>query len=277
MNKIKSCGDMLEIHSHINEKAIQLIEKLAENNLERIQFDYDSVEPNENDIKVLNSYFRNHKEISFRWTENWMIPFLPDLEKFYFISSYFNEESIDLLKKNKVTALSIEYSPDKKFDLMKLIGFKDTLEELSLEGNYKNLEHFINETKKLKKLTLTSLKIDFDKIDENVIEEFNYYGLKTINWLEIAKLSRLKNLGIHTNNTLENLDFLSELKNLEILELSYCSKVKAFPDLTCLKNLKHINGIVLNGLENIDELKRLEKVEIQVHGKKLPKPYYSTG
>ena len=43
MNKIENYGDMLEIHSHINEKAIQIIEKLAENNLERIQFEYDSV------------------------------------------------------------------------------------------------------------------------------------------------------------------------------------------------------------------------------------------
>ena len=269
MNKISNHGGMIEIHSHINNEAIQIIEKLSDWSLERIQFDYTSVEPNESDMKVLNNYFKNHKKVFFCSVEKWMIPLLPELERFYIESRHLDAETVELLKGNKVTGLRIEYSPHKKYDLMNLLHLKDTLEELSVEGNYKNLEQFVNEAKKIHTLTLHSLSIDFTKIEEIVIEEFNYYGSKAVNWAEITKLKKLKRIGIHTNTKLDSLDFLTEMENLEVIALSYCPKITTLPNLTCLKKLKMINCAVLNGLDNVDELKKMENIVVQADGYKF--------
>jgi hypothetical protein len=270
MNSIENHGGFLEIHSHINNDAVQIMENISTDILEWIQFC--NIEPDKNDIKILNTYFENHKNIYLRWVENWWLPLLPELEKFRI---NFDDELICSLKNNKVTGLFIQYGPDKRYDLINFLVFKDTLEELFLDGNYKNIEPLINETDKLKKLGLFSAGINFDKIGENAIEEFSHYGSKIREWGGITKLNNLKHLWVKTNNTLEDLSFLPELKNLETLELWYCSKVKTFPGLSGLKKLNKIYAYDCNGLENVDELKKLGNVKVHVNGKKLPERYYS--
>jgi hypothetical protein len=274
MNIIENHGNFLEIHSHINKGAVQLIENMSTDALNWIQF-Y-SIKPNDEDIKVLNNYYKNYKQIRLRWVENWMIPLLPELEKFIFTATNFNEDTIDLLKKNRVTGLRIEHSPDKKYDLINFFAFKETLEDLFLEGNYKNLELLINGTNKLKKLGLSSISIDFDKINENVIEDFYHYGSKTKRWDGIKNLKKLKHLCVKTNTVLEDLNFLLGLKNIETIELLYCSKITTFPDLNNLKKLKKIYALECNGVENIDELKKIKAIKIYVQGKKIPGHYYET-
>jgi hypothetical protein len=282
MNQIK-ITTYAEISSHIDESAISILEN-TKWRIEWIQLSYTRDEEtgrakvfqNENDFAILNRYFQNNKQTTLRWMENWWIPMLPNLERFAFTANAVNEETVNLLQNSKVKSLWLEHSPDKKYDLQNLLVFKNTLEELLIEGKYSNLELLINETKELKRLGLTSINIDFNKLDENSIDDFYYYGSKVKDWTGIIKLKKLKKLKIKTSNSLDNLDFLKELKNLEIIELPYCSNIKTFPDLSGLKNLKSITAFDCNKLENIDELRKLKNVRIHVNGKMLPDKYYCT-
>jgi hypothetical protein len=279
VNKVENGGHYLQIRSHINK---ELFKELKPDILRTINFYYTYEDwakngktyPDTNDLRLINEYIKNNKQILLGDIENWWLPLLPELEEFRFVSDDFNEETIDLLKNNKVRNLIIDGSPKKKYDLENLIAFKDTLEELSVEGNYKNSETSINEMKKLKNLQITSIKIDFDLIAENSsIEYLYYYGSKTKEWDGIIKLKKLKHLFIKANITLENLDFLQKLKDLEILDLWWCSKIKRFPDLSGLKKLNKIEAQECKRLEDISELKKLKNVKVWTSGEMLPGGY----
>jgi hypothetical protein len=269
LNIIENKGRFLEIHSHINYEAVKILERETTDRTEFIQFSnnktikvpgYILIEPNNEDIKIINSYFKFHKNIFFRWIENWWLPLLPELEKFMFLE--YDREAINLIKNNKVTALIFENSPDKKYNLDELFIFKNTLEELSINGNYKNLEIMLNEMKQLNRLSLRSVKFDFEKINQNDIEYLFCYGSKTRDFDGIIKLNKLKHLNIANNMVLENLDFLSALNDLEIIELGYCSKIKKFPNLEHLKKIKKISLQECKNIENLNELKKLKHIEI---------------
>lgn len=272
MNEIKNYGHFLEIRSHINYEALNILEQITANEVKFIQFSNKktitipgagfSVEPNKDDIVILNKYFAKHKDVYLRWIENWWLPLLPELEKFIFIK--YSQDDIDLIKDNNVTALQFEKSPVNKYDLTNLLVFKDTLEELFLNGNYKNLEITINKLEKLKNISLLSIKIDFKKIDKNKIEYLFYYGSKTKEWDEIIKLDKLKHLNIGNNTTLEDINFLKNFNKLEILELGYCVNIKVFPDLKHLQNLKKVRIVTCNKLENINEINKLTNAEVRI-------------
>jgi Leucine-rich repeat (LRR) protein len=106
-----------------------------------------------------------------------------------------------------------------------------------------------------------------------LLEYFYYCGSKTKEW-DIGKFRALKYLHIHSNTTLENIEFLKELKNLETLYLLYCSNIKRFPDLSGLKKLNTITAYDCNRLEDITELKKLNNVEIHLNSKMLPEKFY---
>jgi hypothetical protein len=193
-----------------------------------------------------------------------------------FVTDNFNSETIESLGKNKYRHLIFRNCPEKKFDLTKLLIYKNFLEKLSLQGNdYINLEIMINEMSKLIYLNLDTLKIDFSLITENsVLEYLGSEGSKTKEWNDIIKLKKLKDLYINGNITLENIDFLSKLKNLEKIRLFNCSKIIEIPDLSSLTKLKSISFEMCNRLENIDELKKIKNVEIHVSGKIIKGGYH---
>jgi hypothetical protein len=269
MNIIESKRKFLEIHSHLNHEGLKILEQKTTDEIESIQFSnnkeinvpgYILMEPNKEDMKIINNYFRIHKNIFLRWIENWWLPLLPELEKFKFLE--YDQEAFDLIKNNNVTALVFENSPAKKGDLNNLYSFNDTLEQLFINGNYKNLEITLNEMHWLKKLSLLSIKIDFDKLNRNSIEHLFCYGSKTKDFNGIIKLNKLKHLNIANNTALEDIDFLAALDDLEILELGYCSKIKVFPNLNHLKKLKKISLHKCKNIENINELRKTNNIKI---------------
>ena len=279
INKIERNGNGMAIYSHINAELFQMID--AEN-IRTIYFAYDkdwanATYPNENDVKLLNAFFKTHKHITMDIDKNWMIPLLPEVECFWF--SKYNEEAIELLKNNTVRKLHFKHSADIKTDLTDLLPFGDTLEHLHLNASqYKphvKFEAMLNGMKKLKCLHVTSIKIDFSLVDENsALEDFYYYGSKTKDWSGIAKFTRLKNLRVKNNTTMSDLDFLRNLPCLETAEFWWCSGIVRFPDLSHLVNLKKIQAFECNRLEDVEELKKLSGVEIP--GKVLPGKFYKT-
>jgi hypothetical protein len=106
--------------------------------------------PSKKDLKLLNDKLKNNKNILLTSIKNWWVPFLPELERFEFDDKNISE-AVELIKNNNVRTLRFRFGPDKKYDLSNLLVFKDTLEELYVDGNYKNIEIVINEMKKLKK------------------------------------------------------------------------------------------------------------------------------
>jgi hypothetical protein len=176
---------------------------------------------------------------------------LPNVEKFRFD---FTEENINSIKGNTVKGLYFENKLNKKCDLAIIKQFKDTLEELTFEGDPKNIETTINQLKKLKKLHLISVRIDnFNFLEGIGIEDFWNYGSKVNDWSYLSEMKTIKKLGIKTNRTLENIDFVKRLHNLERLELTYVYKLSNFPDIVHLKKLDTIIIDQCNRLENIDE------------------------
>jgi len=86
---------------------------------------------------------------------------------------------------------------------------------------------------------------------------------KCKNWNpnNIWELNRLKGLVISFDNTINNLDFVSELCNLECIMLFYTSKIQEFPNLEKLKKLKRVYVYTGNRLADLTSLKFNESLE----------------
>jgi hypothetical protein len=268
MNKFTNKGYFIEITSHIDNKFIGFVEKTDLINVEWVQF---SIETNENDINVMNIFYKKYPQIylRFRNTLNYKwIKYLPDLQKFRFEN--FSNENIDIIKNNKVFGLYFELQISKKDDLTVLHQFSETLEELHLSGLIKNIDKIIVPLRQLKNLGFESVKMDNLNFLEGIkLEYFYNYGSRIKDFSYIGNIDTLKSLYLKTNTTLDNIDFIEKLSNLEKILLMYISKITYFPKLDNLKNIKSVILSYCNRISNIDELKKLNGVEIKVFGEKI--------
>jgi hypothetical protein len=282
--KFEHTGTRLFLKSHINEEFMQQIDA---DKVNYIIFNYEYKDwvdgkkyPNENDLKILNNYFKKHKNSCFfgiSGDESWQIPLLPEVENFRL--NVWNAEAIELLKSNVVRKLEITHPPEsKKTDFAGLLHFKDTIEELSFAGDYKNMETTIGQLENLRALHFSSVKFKTLSFLENLkkLDDFSYYGSRIEDWSDLSKVISIKKLFIKTNTNLENIDFVSHLVNIEELELWYVSKLVRFPNCEHLKQLKKVLAYDCNRLSDIEELKKLKNVYIQANGKMMPNLFYHT-
>lgn len=122
---------------------------------------------------------------------------------------------------------------------------------------------------------MTSINLKNLSFLENLkIEDFYYYGSKVKDWSDLKNVSTIKRFRLKTNSNLDNLDFIVDWKNLEELELWYCSGLLRFPNCQCLKNLKKVILNDCNKLSEIEELKKLSNVHIRANGKSMPNKFY---
>ena len=196
-------GNCLVIKSHINKN---LFDSIDSNKLQIININTDDID--EKDLKIINNYFKTNKKPRLQ-VECWQIPFLPEVEKFLLWN--YNEEAINLLKNNTVKKLTFwhEQKLKMKTDLMKLLVFKNTLEELCFVhgGNYINLEITLNELKNIKVLSLDGFKIDFNLIKNNTLKYFHNGGSKTADWTSAVNFKNITHCEIWGNHKIENINF----------------------------------------------------------------------
>lgn len=249
--------------------------------LKVIQFH--DIKPDETTLKVLNDViFKRRKDITLRvygyqdtWADISFLNHLPDLERFDWDTAVFNSFE-PLYKLNKLVHLGLGFTqPKPKISLKFVADFKDTLESINLEGDYKDFPTTIQLLKNLKTLWLTSTKLkDFDFLQGLPLETLGNYGGRVESFEFLPNIQSLKRLWIKTNSKIENIDFIENLANLEDIELQYVAKVTRFPKCDHLKHLKRIFAFECNRLEDISEVKKLKNCNIHISGKKLEGKYY---
>jgi hypothetical protein len=251
--------------------------------LKIIQFH--DIKPDETTLTTLNDViFKNRKDITLRvygypdiWVDISFLNLLPDLERFDWDTAVFGSfEPLYKLKKLAHLGLGL-MQPKPKISLKFIADFKDTLESLNLEGDYKDFLSTIPTLKKLKALWLVSTKLKgFDFLQGLPIETIGNYGGRVESFEFLPNIQSLKKVWIKTNSKIENVDFIEQLPNLEDIELQYVAKVIRFPKCYHLKNLQRVFAFECNRLEDISELKKLKNCDIYVSGKKLEGRYYKT-
>lgn len=258
--------------------AEQLVEM---SQLKVIQFH--DIKPDETTLKILNDViFKRRKDITLRvygypdtWADISFLNLLPDLERFDWDTAVFGSYE-PLYSLNRLVHLGLGFTqPKPKISLKFVADFKDTLESLNLEGDYKDFLTTIPLLKNLKTLWLSSTKLKgFDFLQGLPLETIGNYGGRVESFEFLPNIQSLKRLWIKTNSKIENIDFIEQLTNLEDIELQYVAKVTRFPKCDHLKHLKRIFAFECNRLEDISEVKKLKNCSIHISGKKLLGRHY---
>jgi len=249
--------------------------------LKVIQFH--DIKPDETTLKVLNDViFKKRKDITLRvygypdtWADISFLSLLPDLERFDWDTAVFGSLE-PLYKLNKLVHLGLGFTqPKPKISLKFIADFKDNIESLNLEGDYKDFLTTIPLLKNLKTLWLVSTKLNgFDFLQGLPLETLGNYGGKVESFEFLPNIQTLKKIWIKTNSKIENINFIEQLPNLEDIELQYVAKVTRFPKCDHLKHLKRIFAFECNRLEDISEVKKLRNCDIHISGKKLEGRHY---
>jgi hypothetical protein len=249
--------------------------------LKTIQFH--SWKPDETTLKVLNDViFKRRKDITLRvygypdgWAEIGFLSLLPELERFDWETVVFGSHE-PLYKLNKLVHLGLGFSqPKPKISLKFVAIFKDTLESLCLDGDYKDLLTTIPQLKKLKTLWFTSTKLKgFDFLNGLPLETISNYGGRVESFDFLPNIPSLKRIWIKANSKIENIDFIEQLPNLEEIELQYVAKVTRFPKCDHLQHLRRVFAFECNRLEDISEVKKLQNCSVFVSGNKLKDRLY---
>lgn len=251
--------------------------------LKVIQFH--DIKPDETTLKVLNDVvFKRRKDITLRvygypdaWADISFLHLLPDLERFDWDTAVFGSYE-PLYKLNRLVHLGLGFTqPKPKISLKFVADFKDTLESLNLEGDYKDILTTIPLLKNLKTIWLASTKLKgFDFLQGLPIETIGNYGGKVESFDFLSEIQSLRKIWIKTNKKIEDIGFIEKLPNLEDIELQYVFKVTRFPKCEHLKNLRRIFAFECNSLEDISEVKKLKNCDIHISGNKLEGRHYKS-
>mgnify|MGYP000061455586 CR=1 FL=1 len=175
-----------------------------------------------------------------------------------------NLDGIEVFKQLKEIAFSYNYSNN--IDLDKLSSCPE-LEYVNLENAITKKHHnALNKIKKLKTLKVKGLDASLLTEMPN-LKDLQVMGLKNGDGLDI-KMPNLEDIGIHSSNKLENLDFLKGLKSIESITLDGISNVESLPDLKNLQKLKVFSVMNMKRLEKISNFN--SEMEILRIGKNVP-------
>lgn len=247
-------------------------------------FQFGDVKPDTGSLRLLNEIlFANRKDVTLRvfglstWTDISFLKSLPEVERFdWEVDVFGSVVPLGSLKKLMHLGLGLE-RPKPKIDLQFLHEFSNTLESLSLAGDYKGAHEVIPQLSRLKSAWFVSTKLsDFEFLAGLPIETLGNYGGRVQSFDFVGKLKSLRRLWIKTNAKLERLDFIGELPNLERIELYFLAKITRFPRCEHLKKLNLILAYECNRLSDISELQNLSGVKISVSGKAIKNRLYQT-
>lgn len=249
--------------------------------LKVIQFH--DVIPDGNSLELLNEVvFKRRKDIHLRvygYPDTWKnIDFLcklNEVERFDWETVVFGSME-PLYKLKKLTHLGIGFSqPKPKITIKFLHDFLHTLESVSLDGDYKDIISTIPTLTNLKAIWLTSTKLDsFEFLDGLKIEAIGNYGSRVKSFDYLRNFKSLRKMHIKTNRVLDSIDFISDLGNLETIDLLNVKHLTRFPKCDHLKNLKRVFVFECNELVDIEEINKINNCEISIQGKGIPGRFY---
>ncbi len=160
-----------------------------------------------------------------------------DLRNYEFIK-YLSDDLEDLL----ITADTM--GPGIVFDCAWLLKYVN-LKSLWLGKKAKKNIELLSQHPKLKELSLRGIKItDFSFLHKMNLEKLALLWNSNNDLHELAKLRNLHEIELWRINKLDDLSFIEDMTNLEIIRLEDLKHVTSLPDLSKLTKLKKI---VLNG------------------------------
>lgn len=265
----------------VSQSVVELLADLASLKV----FQFHDIKPDKRTLHFLNDVlFKRRKDVTLRvygWPDTWanidLLNDLPELERFDWDTAVFG--SIEPLHKlRNLVHLGLGFTqPKPKISISFVEDFKDTIESLSLEGDFRDTLTTIPKLHRLNTVWFSSTKLDgFDFLEGLSIETLGNYGGRVGSFEFLKNLKTLKKVWIKTNPKLESIDFIHELKNLEVLEMFYVPKITKFPKVDHLKKLKLICAFECNRLIDISELKKLHGVKIAASGKALRGKHFIT-
>lgn len=252
----------IQISDYLPDEAYQKIDQIL------------SVRP---DITFRFFHFINHHEIDISFLMN--MPHVKRL-KIDCIDFKSNPNRIDLsvLAELNLKSLYIECFDLRDYEFIQ--NLSDELEELSIMADtmgpgirfdctwllkYKNLQTLwlgkkakknlekINQLSKLKSLALRGIKLtDFSFLRKMNLEKLALLWNSNSNLHELAELKSLREIELWRINKLNDISFIGELTNLEIIKLQDLKHVTCFPDLSKHANLQRV--FLINTGINIKEL-----------------------
>lgn len=253
------------VNSELSEKDVK---ELLDLDIRTLQF-RNNHNITEKTWKRLNElYFKVKKETTLRlygyeksWTDLGFLKYLEEVEDFS-VEEYELKDIAEITNFKKLRSFAIGETKLKSVSLKPLEKYKETLEELYIEGNKKDLE-LISEFTNIRELLLRSItntNIGFI----SSLQHLEYLrillgGIKDFTVLK--KLKNLKYLELWMVRGLGDLNFISEIESLETLFLQALKQVKALPSFKGNKNLKKIKLMEMNGLENIQSIQEAEYLE----------------
>lgn len=156
-----------------------------------------------------------------------------DLKDYEFIQNLSDElEELSIMADTMGTGI--------RFDCIWLLKYKN-LQTLWLgKKAKKNLEE-INQLSKLKSLSLRGIKLtDFSFLRKMNLEKLALLWNSNSNLHELAELKSLREIELWRINKLNDISFIGELTNLEIIKLQDLKHVTCFPDLSRHANLQRV-------------------------------------
>lgn len=140
-----------------------------------------------------------------------------------------------------------------KFDCKWLLRY-NSLKSLWLGKKAKKNIKLIAELPELESLSLRGIKLsDFDFLKQMNLGELRLLWNSNNDLEELKYLTTLKEIELWRINKLDNIDFISKLTNLEVIRLQDLKHVTKLPDLSELHNLKKIvldnTGIEIENLK----------------------------
>ena len=250
--------------------------------LKRIQFH--QFRPSRRSLDLLNEIvFRRRKDVTLRvyghgdvFADIDFLKTLPEVERFSWETDVFGSlEPLHHLKRLSALALGCCNAKKKKLSLSFLKEFAPTLEDLTLTGDYQDVEA-VSDLNGLKRAWFVSAKFEsYDFLSRLPLETFGTYGSRVKSLESIGRLTSLKWLWIKAHNLLTDVEFVRDLPHLEKLELLWLPKLRRLPDLSHLKKLRSIFVFQGKRFEDYSGALKLKNCHLSVSGPMIPNRFVS--
>ena len=163
-------------------------------------FQFHEFTPDSRTLKYLNEIlFANRKDVILRvfgdrtWTDISRLNELPEVERFdWEVDVFGSVEPLHSFKKLVHLGLGME-RPKPKIDLQFLLEFRNTLESLSLAGDYKATHEVVPQSSGLRSAWFVSTKLaNFDLLDGLAIETLGNYGGRVQSFDSVGSFKSLR-------------------------------------------------------------------------------------